>query len=241
VEGDEDKRLYYLKKIRDFKNENPREFRRIKQFPLKARTARDLKRAKKADLAPSTVVFLQSPYKTEFYQVNEKLQVVPLTFVEAAQIFEAAATEPAFDLPAHHYEHVQAALQVFEQDFFGSATEIVTTTDKADGISRQAQKFLRDFRQLSKREEIKTACTNLLELIERGVYTPLPNEIKKLRQQVDKRKILYGEAENLLIKLAAKYDALAKTDETENGYSSQNSELDFNIEPEIVLSETFFE
>jgi superfamily II DNA/RNA helicase len=241
VKGDEDKRLIYLQFIRKFKDENPREFKRIRQFPLKARTARRLNAAKKNNLPASTVAFLQSPYKTEFYQINEKMQVVPLTFVEAAAIFEAAAPEPAFDMPKQHFDHVQAALQTFEQDFFGSATETVTTTDQADGISRQAQKFLRDFRQISKREETKTACANIAALIERGVYTPLPNEVKKLRQQLDKKKILYGEAENLLIKLAAKYDALAGDDENRNGNSSAASEIDFNIEPEIVLSETFFE
>lgn len=242
VNADEDKRLIYLQFIRQFKDENPREFRRIKAFPLKARTARNLKKAKKEGVPPSTVAFLQSPYKTEFYQINENLQVVPLTFVEAAQIFEAASNEPAGELPKAHFDHVQAALQTFEQDFFGAATETVTTTDQADGISRQAQKFLRDFRQMTKREEIKTACTNISALIERGVYTPLPNEVKKLRQQLDKKKILYGEAENLIKRLAAKYDALAnEDDEFSNGSSSSKTEIDFNIEPEIVLSETFFE
>ena len=241
VKGDEDKRLIYLQFIRKFKDENPREFKRIKQFPQKARTARNLKNAKKEDLPPSTVAFLQSPYKTEFYQINEKKQVVPLTFVEAAEIFEAKANETAFAMQKQHYDHIQAALQVFEQDFFGSATETLTTTDQADGISRQAQKFLRDFRQISKREETKNACTNISNLIERGVYTPLPNEVKKLRQQLDKKKILYGEAENLLVKLAAKYDALDNGNESENGNHSAATEIDFNIEPEIVLSETFFE
>lgn len=240
VNADEDKRLIYLQFIRKFKDENPREFKRIKQFPLKARTARRLKNANKNELQPLTIAFLQSPYKTEFYMVSDKLQVIPLTFVEAAAIFEASANEQPGDLPQNHFEHIQAALQVFEQDFFGSATETVTTTDQADGISRQAQKFLRDFRQLSKREEIKTACTNLSSLIDRGVYTPLPNEIKKLRGKLEKKKILYGEAENLLQKLALKYDALDKNGTEENG-SAATTELDANIEPEIVLSETFFE
>ncbi len=258
VKGDEDKRLYYLQIIRKFKDENPREFKRIQKFPLKARTARKNKFRVAASAAKNggeitglvpdvtlnqTVAFLQSPYKTEFYQINEKMQVIPLTFVEAAEIFEAKASESAFDIPKQHFDHIQAALQIFEQDFFGAATETVTTTDQADGISRQAQKFLRDFKddRITKKQEVKTACTNLIDLIERGVYTPLPNEVKKLRQQLDKKKILYGEAENLLVKLAAKYDALDNGGETENGNQSAASEIDFNIEPEIVLSETFFE
>jgi hypothetical protein len=36
---EEDKRLYYLRFIREFKDANPKEFKRIKNFPLKARTA----------------------------------------------------------------------------------------------------------------------------------------------------------------------------------------------------------
>ncbi|MGI8543457.1 MAG: helicase-related protein, partial [Aridibacter sp.] len=131
VNADEDKRLIYLQFIRKFKDENPREFKRIKNFPLQARTARNLKHAKKENVPPSTIAFLQSPYKTEFYQINNKMQIIPLTFIEAAAIFEAQANEQPEKLPPHHFDHIQAALQVFEQDFFGAATETVTTTDQA--------------------------------------------------------------------------------------------------------------
>src|SRR5690606_4112784 len=37
---EEDKRLEYLRFIREFKDNNPKEFKRIKNFPMKARTAR---------------------------------------------------------------------------------------------------------------------------------------------------------------------------------------------------------
>jgi superfamily II DNA/RNA helicase len=40
VKDDEDKRLQFLRFIRDFKDNNPKEFKRIKSFPLKARTRR---------------------------------------------------------------------------------------------------------------------------------------------------------------------------------------------------------
>jgi superfamily II DNA/RNA helicase len=43
MKDDEDKRLHYLRLIRDFKDNNPKEFKRIKQFPMKARTARKIK------------------------------------------------------------------------------------------------------------------------------------------------------------------------------------------------------
>ena len=114
--------------------------------------------------------FLKSPYKMEFYQIDKNLNVNPLTFLEAAQLFEAQSVEPAFGLPEQHYKQVQAALDSFEKDFFGSMTETVTTTDKADAISSQAKKFLREVRGYTKKDEVKIVCTNLLELIDKGTF-----------------------------------------------------------------------
>lgn len=234
LEDEEDKRLFYLRYIREFKDENPNEFKRIRAFPLKARTARSIVRSKKSGVDDSTVIFLKSQYKTEFYRSSSNSEVEALTFLEAAAIFEAKASEPPFPLPTNHYEHVQAALNTFEKDFFGSSTETVTTSDKADARSNQARKFLRDISGITKHEEIKTICTNLAELIDRGTYTNLPNEVRKLRQKVEKKQVTWQQAESIIVELARKFDAL---DESEG---SQNiTELSANIEPEIVLSETF--
>jgi len=238
VESDEDKRLLYLQFIREFKETNPREFKRIKQFPQKARTARNLKNAKKENLSASTVIFLKSAYKSEFYKADDLNRVSPLTFIEAAELFEANSNEPAFDLPAKHFDHVQNALRAFEQDFFGSATNTVASKDKSDGYSKQAQKFLRDLKTLSSRKELKLVCDKLCEFIDKGIYTPIPNEIKKIRQSLDKRKITFAEAENLILRLAKKYDAHEKEDDE---LQTLTIKIDANIEPEIVLSETFFE
>jgi len=234
IEDEEDKRLQYLRQIREFKDNNPNEFKRIKGFPLKARTARSVNRSAKEDMADSTVVFLKSPYKTEFYKVTGNDDAKALTFLEAAAIFEAKASEPAFSLPEEHYEQVQTALGAFERDFFGSTTETVTTTEKADGRSNQAKKFLRDICGITKRDEIKTICTNLGELVDRGTYTQLPNEIRKLRQKVEKKQITWPTAEGFLVEYARKFDALDRDSETKS-----IGELSANIEPEIVLSETF--
>lgn len=235
---DEDKRLQYLRFIREFKDNNPKEFKRIKAFPLKARTARNNKQTKKEEAKNSTVVFLKSPYKMEFYQVNKEVKVSPLTFLEAAEIFEAQATEQNFDLPEQHYTHVQAALKTFDEDFLGASTETVTTTDKADAISAQAKKFLRDIKGLTKRSDVKSVCESLSDLVDKGTFTPLPNEIRKLRQQLDKKQITYGQLDNLLVIIAKKYDAIDSED-SENENTQQA--IDTNIAPEIVLSETFID
>jgi superfamily II DNA/RNA helicase len=236
LKDDEDKRLQYLRFIREFKDNYPKEFKRIKHFPMKARTARKLENVIKENIQEGTVVFLKSPYKMEFYQVDTETKVNALTFLEAAQYFEANSTEPGYDLPKQHYTQVEAALHTFDQDFLGSSTETVTTTDKADAISAQAKKFLRDMKSITKKDEVKTACTNLSELVDKGTFTPLPNEIRKLRQQLDKKQITYGQVYNLIIMIAKKYDAF-KSEEDEK--TDLNIEIDTNISPDIVLSETF--
>jgi superfamily II DNA/RNA helicase len=236
VKDDEDKRLHFLRFIRDFKDTNPKEFKRIKNFPLKARTARSIKQSVKEEAANS-VIFLKSPYKMEFYKVDEKNRVAALTFLEAAEIFKAESTETPFNLPESHYKQVQAALSAFEKDFLGAVTETVTTTDKADAISSQARKFLRELKSITKMSEVKAACENMIHSIEKGEHTPLPNEIKKIRQQLEKRQITYGQVDNLILMVAKKYDALS----TDEGEENRLPQIDFNIQPEIVLSETFID
>ena len=70
------------------------------------------------------------------------------------------------------------------------------------------------------------------------LFTQLPNEIKKLGQKLNKKQLTYAQVDNLLVAIAHKFDALDKEDQ-ETGATF--SEIEVNIEPEIVLSETFSE
>jgi len=236
VPGDEDKRLYYLRFIRTFKDNNPKEFKRLKQLPLKARTGRSIKECKKPELQECSIIFLKSQYKMEFYSVDPKNKVSSLTFFDIAAILEAQSTESSHPLPESHYVQVQSALDEFEKDFLSSSSEIVTSNEKADAISMQANKFLRDIKGISRKDEVKKACENLKTLIELGTHTPLPNEIKKIRMKLDKRNITLAQAENMILLIARKYDALNDAEDPEK---NSLESLPANIEPEIVISETF--
>lgn len=232
---EEDKRLIYLRFIREFKDANPKEFKRIKKFPLKARTGRSNKLANEPSI-DATVIFLKSPYKMEFYRVNNEKEVSAITFLEAAEVFEAKPSEMGLEIPKIHYQHVQSALDEFDKDFLGSTNEAVTTTDKADAISAQAKKFLRDeIKGITRNANTKKAADALIDLVDKGTFTPLPNELKKLRNQLQKRKITYGQADNLIIALAEKYDAFGNEEDGE----SSHMEIDINVSPDIVITETF--
>src|SRR5690606_12849720 len=113
---EEDKRLLYLRFIREFKDANPKEFKRIKSFPLKSRTARKNVNSNVEDSKDSTLIFLKSPYKMEFYCVSKENEVKALSFLEAVEQFEAKASEQGYDIPPIHFENVQAALTEFDKD-----------------------------------------------------------------------------------------------------------------------------
>ena len=232
---DEDKRLLYLRFIREFKDNNPKEFKRIQNFPLKARTTRSNKFSKDSTVIDSTLIFLKSPYKMEFYKVSVDKEVSPLSFLEVARLFEAQTNEQALDIPPIHYEHVQAALKEFDNDFLGASNEVVTTTDKADAISAQAKKFLRDFKSITRSANTKKAADALMDLIDKGTFTPLPNEIRKLKRLIDKKTVTYGQADNLIIGIAEKYDAFDNDEDSDDF----KVDIDLNISPEIVITETF--
>ncbi|MFH0735813.1 MAG: helicase-related protein [bacterium] len=237
LKDEEDKRLIYLQFIREFKDNNPKEFKRIKQFPLKARTMRKTSIANKKDLQKSSIVFLKSAYKTEFYKVDEINSVTPLTFVEAAESFEAKLNEQGFKLEEIHYKQINAALNKFEEDFLISGTETVTSLDKSDVISPQSNKFLRSHKDKTKNDGVKTACGKLIVLVDKGTITALPNELKKIKQKLDKKEFTDGQVDNLILGLEQKYISKIEIENEEN----QQVGFFADITPVIILSETYIE
>ncbi|MCS6818496.1 MAG: helicase-related protein [Chitinophagales bacterium] len=236
---EEDKRLHYLQFIREFKDNNPEQFKRIKTMPIKARTSRSNAYAQKKNITPeSTIAFLKSPYKSEFYLIKADKKVLPLTFLEAAEIFEAQATEPAYPVPPKHYEHVQAALECFEREFLTNPTIGVSGTDRADGDTKQALKFLRDFVNITQNSSVTEAIQALSPLVEAGTYTSLAKELKILnRRYFKKKEFTLVQTEQQLLSVAKRYDIGAiNTDDTP--HHTYSSDLKLGT-PEVILSETF--
>jgi len=152
VPEDEDKRLKYLEFIRNFKAASEKEFKRIAQLPLKARTARQPSLSGKKEMNEKSVAFLKSSYKIEFFKISDK-QIEPLTFLEAAAIFEAKPGEISEQLPKNHYAHLQNAMQQFETQLISNYSEN-NSGDKADVKTNQAKKFIRN-------EKIASTVKNL--------------------------------------------------------------------------------
>ena len=231
-EGEEDKRLYYLRLIREFKDNNPKQFKRIANIPLKARTARKNENTKSDDIKNGSIIFMKSPYKSEFYRVNEKAEVESIDFLEAAQYFEVNDTEKGFQIPEYHYTHVNLAMKKFEDDSILSNIKTVTPIEKADTKTMKAKKFLREMRNLIDDNEMITKYDQLIKLIDLGRFATLTNEINIIHRQLEKHKINIHKVQQLIASVVGKYVTDSFTD-------NNNKEKPLDISPEIVISETF--
>lgn len=232
---DVDKRLKYLEFIRDFKNKNEKEFKRIAKLPLRARTARDPKLAKKEGVKESSLVFLKSDYKMEFYKIAPKL-AEPLSFIEAVELFEASVSEVAEKLPEYHHEQVYRAVKKFEEELLVQSTDSISG-EQADANTNRSKKFIRTERAGSTDEKFRQACDQLLILLDKGTFTNLSTEINKIRLKLDKNQLQEAKAHNLILSLAVKYANMP----TEEDAEAFESELPIEIldEPDIIISETF--
>ncbi len=232
---DEDKRLKYLEFIRKFKDSNEKEFKRIKSLPLKARTARDPKVAKKDKVEGSSLVFLKSSYKMEFYKIKDDGKTEPLNFVEAAELFEASKNELSIALPDYHHKQIQQAVFKFEEELLSNSSESISGEHK-DANTNRAMKFIRDLRMDSADDKFRGACSKLIELLEKGTITSLSAELRKLQLRYDKNEVKPHQAENIISQLAAKY---SHSDEEAPENLPSSLPLDITDKPDIIISETF--
>lgn len=235
---EEDKRLIYLRFIRDFKANNIKEFKRIAKLPVKARTGRNVKASKKAGMKGGSLVFMKSPYKLEFYQVQHDKKIIPLTFIQAAELFEAKYNEPIADLPEYHHMHVQLAEQRFEKELLATWTD-AATGGTADAAGNLAKKFLRERRAESSDEKFRESATALVDLLELGTISMLPAELKKLKARFDKNLINKHQTENLILALAVKYSKPALEDDETADSLTSDLPMEVTERPEIIITETF--
>jgi superfamily II DNA or RNA helicase len=107
IEEERDERLRFLSELRDFKDANPNEFRRIRHLPIRARCGRQ-----DAAQAGQSLVFIRDQRRDAFYRLNGG--IAELSFVATARAFRAEVTEPAVPLHDAHHSQVLAALEDFQ-------------------------------------------------------------------------------------------------------------------------------
>ncbi len=228
IGDDVDKSLELLKVIRDFRRDNLNDYERIKELPIKSRTGRSVVDSGKSISKNSSLVYVASPFKKEFFKV-ENGAITDLGFLDIIDLFEAKPEELGYDLPDNHYNQVKRAYDKFDEDVTKMLDDDskITPSEK-DKVTDNAKKFLRKIWRESKICKVQEGCDILGHYVELGTYSKLTRDIAKMDRAYKKAKITLIDIENAISGYVLKYHNRKRT-----GLQIED------ITPYVVISETF--
>lgn len=233
VDEEKDERLAYLMELRKFKSENPQEFRRIRNLPLKARVGRK-DRTKKG----STICFIRNNKRDAFYWVKENEELEEMGFVEVAKEFRADVPEQAISLHDNHHSQVAFASSYFEDKLQEemASNQVVDTTQGPN--EKRALAYLDGFLSFpfvseTEKQKIKAAKT----AIKLAKFQKLQREVNALKRNAKKTMIKPVELLDAVIKIIDKYPIDTEDDETSTPIVTVKSFE--KMKPEIIISESY--
>lgn len=246
-----DERLQYLEIVRELFNANHKEYKRLRDLPMKSRVGRMA--ANKNEMAlkvmgqtieNGVLCYLRNNIKEGFYVCNEK-NCVEITFIQAVKLYEATPKEKRTELIPNHFDAVNLATAHFKKVY-----NTIFTTDEYDTSNLSVQErnsvlFLSSVIDLKRSfpneisDDFEELLKTALKIIYMGVFRKFRNEIATLAARQKKKKLplakiileLNAVMNNYPIKQIARMDALRWENEKE-----ENNQFE---EPKIVITETF--
>lgn len=235
LQEEKDEALSLLMELRKFRHDNPARFREIRNLPLRARCGRRDKTR-----SATTVTFIRNKRRDAFHHLSAAGEVIELSFVEAARIFQANAQEKPCPLHEKHHEQVTQALEKFRADLQADAARGDVVDHQIGPNEQKALRFLSLFHALpmtsdDERQRIKAAQ----DAIRRARFAKLHRELNKLEKAQKtapvQPAILLEKALQILAGFPLMTSDEGKIEESRSGYSS------VDLHPAIILSESFTE
>lgn len=230
-----DRNLKFLEEARELYRIHRKLYNSIKALPMKSRTVREIGKH-----PHSTIVYLSSPQKVEYYWVKADGKTLSIPFLDAMDIMKAAMEEKPGDFAKvmdFHYDQVKLALESYQKVVRKVVDAESMENRKKDKSTNAVLSILRTMnRSLNAVDAEKTVAQikKLEQIVELGVFTGLNSSINSFNRQVKKQK---PSSEELIAQIIDKIDELFErynipldTDE------ERNEEI---LEPQIVVSESF--
>ena len=227
-----DMKIALLREVRELYNNDRKLYHKIKALPMKSRVMRDTGKH-----SGKSVIFVSSNVKTEFY-LAASTGVEVIDFLEAVKYLKAKPEEQPvpFTNEEQHYQHVNSALARYTTEYVEAADTSALSANRKDldKTSLEANKFLRNIKQITTDEELKSQCDILTGYINEGIYAQLPRYLKALSREYknDKPKMKQDEyiLQNKISELLGEYHTMNK----EQRHDAQDIS-----NPQIIISETF--
>jgi len=233
VDEDKDEKLGYLMELRKFKEENPEEYRRIKNLPLKARVGRK-DRIKKM----TTIAFVRNTRRDAFYWVKENDEIEEMGFVEVAKEFRADPPEIAIPLHEKHHEQVALAVKDFDDKLKEelASSQVIDTTQGPN--EKRALAYLDGFLTFpfiseKEKELIKAAK----QAIKAAKFQKLQREVNLLKKNAKTQKIKPVDLLDAMFKILNNYPLNQTEKQTINPVVTVKSFKKYK--PEIIISQSY--
>lgn len=231
-EEEKDERLEFLNFLRQFRNENPDLYQKIKKtIPDRARTGRRNKSSK-----DQTITFIKNNKRDVFYLIYPDSQFEELTFVEAARIFKAQISERSIPIHDKHHEQIGIALGSFNhaEDLInlGDLAPIKLGPNESRAVSFLDKQSLQEFVNQDERNLI----AHSILAIKKGRFQKLPREINKLIKNIKGEGLSRSQVYESVLTIISAYP-VSELDGNQPKLKS-NSKQSITT-PNIILSESF--
>jgi superfamily II DNA or RNA helicase len=225
----EDKIRLLLDEARKLYANDPETYERIKNLPVKSRTARSISESGKDVKEETTLVYISSSFKQEFYRVENGVAYDIGSFAEAAELFRAEPEEKPYVIPSGHFKDVAAGQSKFDTDVTRRLDDTMPAASDKDNYTEKAKWLLREIWRKIPETCCRRNCDTLTKYVELGTYTRLSRDIAKMERKYRKAEMTPEAVETQLRALVVKYHNYRK---------SYSKELE-NIATQVILSETF--
>lgn len=235
-----DRNLKLLEEVRTLYQTNRKLYNKIKNLPLKSRTVRNVEECGVPVEHQSTLVFLSSPRKTEYFRVEKDQRPVSLSFLDAMDIMRAKITEQPKSLSEVmdcHYTQVKDAVKAYMTEAAQQFNANSMNNLRRDSATNEVLKSLRDMERILKMTDdlqVAAKAEELREYVEMGLFNQLRTRIRAYSRQQKKQNLSIDEARKSIITLVNElyeryHIALEKNDDADT----------VNYIPQIVVSESF--
>lgn len=245
-----DERLQYLEMVRELYENNFKEYKRIKNLPVKSRVGRLAQvKNKEAEriigqiLEDTVLCYLRNQMKEGFYVANQK-NCVEITFYQAVKLFEASLKEKPTSIIDNHYEGVNLAIEQFKKVYNTIYSIDDFDTSNLSVQERNSVLFLNSLKDLHRSfpNEISDEFVELIDaslrIVYMGVFRKFRNDIATLAAKQKKKKMplekVISELNQLMIKYPIKN--IARLDALR---AEEDNKPKVFEEPKIVITETF--
>ena len=234
MEESRDERLAYLMELRKFKRENPQEFLRIKNMPLRARTGR-----RNRLLHQGTLTFIKSRKRDAFSFVTKEGELLELTFVEAAKEFKAYPDEKAIPLHDNHHDHVNQAVAAFQAQIEAERRAETVIDASLSPQDRAVLAFLSAFLNMPEvSDEQRTLIRAAQQAIKIHTYNQLPKKLNRLAKAVKKTPMRIDIMLDKLMDILEDFPLHGRLEDDQPGALMFPTAIQSEI-PDIIISESF--